>query len=171
VSATIEEGRFGLAENSGEWRQQELEQWLEQRLTKDIANFVPEHMFNVYVTVTFKNERNSVRRVTNVNLSKFGAVTSLVRVDGVKPHQGIFGKVSKLDVTVLVDDDVAPSTIAGIEAVIKNQIPIIDTHRINTNVVRMDRPSPGLAAWLKQFESVIATCLVTAIICLFLFYL
>jgi hypothetical protein len=162
---------FGVHEDSTEMKKIELEEWLVWRASKDLSQFVPLEHFKVYANVEFKNERNSVRRVSNVNLTMFGTIASFVTSDRPVPHQGLFGKVHKLEMTLVVSDDVSPKTVEAMHKVMLAKVPIISKDRVVSNVIHMDRPAWGFANFMREYKMPIAALFLLGIFMFGMFHI
>jgi len=162
---------FGVHENAQEIKKLELEEWLVWRITKDLSQFVSLEHFKVYANVEFKNERNSVRRVSNLNLSMFGTVASVVSVDRPVPHQGLFGKVAKLELSLVVSSEVSARTVEAMTKVMRVKIPIIAPERITSNVIHMDRPAWNVTQFLREYKSPIFWWTLAGILLFALFHI
>jgi hypothetical protein len=150
---------FGVVQGSKDWKEQQLEEWLVWQTSKDLAQFVSPELFNVYVDIEMKNERNTIRTVSNVNLSMFGTVAKIVKRDVPKPNQGLFGQIAKMDVTLVVADRVHQSTVDAMVQIIRKRVPFVEPHRITASVVKVDPPSLGVVGWLREMKNIIGSLL------------
>ncbi|MCB0350322.1 MAG: hypothetical protein KDD38_04005 [Bdellovibrionales bacterium] len=155
VFAMPEESTFGLEQGSKEWKKKELEDWLSHKISLDLAQFVPTELFKVYADAEFKNSKNTTRKVSNVSLSMLGTVATIVETERAKPQLGLFDRIAKLDVTLVVADSVPEKTVEAMLTVIAKRVPLLDSSRLNTQVVRLERPTPTFSQWLKEFKGVI----------------
>lgn len=155
---------FGVTQGSKEWKEQELEEWFKWRISKDLAQFIEPELFNVFVEVTMLNSSNSVRRVSNVNLSMFGTVASLVKQTRANPRKGLFGQVHRLDVTLVAAESLNATTVEGMLKVIRKNIPMIKQDKIHTSVVKIDPPGLGLLGWIRELKGLIGVLLVLGLV-------
>ena len=157
VSAVREEATFGLEQNSKEWKKAELEDWLATKISTDLLQFVPGELFKVYVNALYKTPGGNQKKITNVNLTMIGTVATLVSQEQSKPQLGLFDRVSKLEVTLVVSDGVPQKTVDAMVTMISQRVPVLSKDKIETAVVRLDRPSLTFIAWLKEFKGVLLT--------------
>lgn len=158
--ALPDEAAFGVAQNSRAWQQAELEEWLVVRITKDISQFVSPEYFKVYANVEYKNLNRSGVRSQSINLPMLGTVATITSHERSRPEMGIFDKIAKVDVTLIVSEHVQQSTVDAMTMIMKKKVPVIDQSRVETNVVRVERPQMGFVDWLKEFKWTIALVLV-----------
>lgn len=165
VHAMPEEAAFGLEQNSKEWKKKEFEDWITNKIVIDLSQFVPAELFKVYVDAEFKNPKNYSRKISNVNLSMLGTVATIVETEKARPQLGLFDRIEKLNLTLVVADSVPEKTVEAMLTVIAKRVPLLNSNRLNMQVVSLERPSLTFTQWLKEFQGVIGGLFALAIAC------
>lgn len=147
-----EEATFGLKQDSTEWKRIEMEEWMVTKLSSELERFVPREHFAVYADVMFKAPEARVVSVTEVHLAKFGQVATVVRGERSRPELGAFDKISRLDLTLVVSQDISESTVQAMLDVLKARVPVVDKARIATKMYRMSRPPATLQSWVREVQ-------------------
>lgn len=167
AAATPETAMFGVEPGSLEWKRAELEEWLVNRTTKDITPFLRPELFRVQAKVTFKGQvRAPKRTVTNVNIPLLGTVATLVQggeVEAGNPAHGIFNRVDRIDLTLIVADQVEQATVDQMVTIMKKQVPIIKPDNVGVEVVKFQNPAKTWGEWASDNRMSITLVLMMAV--------
>lgn len=147
-----EEATFGLKQDSTEWKRIEMEEWLVNKLSNELERFVPRQHFTVYADVVFRAPEARVVSVTEVHLAKFGQVATVVRGERSRPELGVFDKISRLDLTLVVSQDISEATVQAMLDILKARVPVVDKSRIATKMYRMSQPPASLQTWVRELQ-------------------
>lgn len=167
ASALPEEGMFGVEQDSLEWKRAELEEFIVFRTTRDLTPFIPQDKFRVQAQVTFKEATPSnYRPPTNVNIPLLGTVAQLVQGgERPQPKQGLFNKVARLDLTLIVAAEVEQSTVDSMSKLMLQKVPVLKKDKVFLEVVRFKTPGLGAVGWIREFKGLItALCLVSVLL-------
>jgi len=172
AQAVPETSAFGVERGSIEWKRAEMEEWLVKKATQSLSDFIKPNQFKVRARVTFREPSKAKKSVTHVNIGMFGTVAVLeTGGEKAKPELGMFEKIARIDITLIVSDKVSESTAHNMALLIQQGIPVVKTDRIFTEVVRLEAPKMTYVDWIREFKWVIGLLGLAGLFFLAMYYI